>query len=130
MFRQSNKMGLAALMAALLLSSASVVADTNLPTLAKAVKSAVDGEWSCVEPDMRRQHMDLLKHQRDDTMHNGIRTKRHSLKECISCHVSESDKGEKVSVKSEQHFCNACHTYAAVTLDCFECHASQPGGGQ
>ena len=44
---------------------------------------------SCVEDTqvMRRNHMDLLKHHRDETMHNGIRTPKHSLNECINCHV-------------------------------------------
>lgn len=45
----------------------------------------------CVEPtpDMRRNHMRYLTHQRDETVHRGIRTKRHSLKECVACHAGE-----------------------------------------
>ncbi|NOR18726.1 MAG: hypothetical protein GQ538_01390, partial [Xanthomonadales bacterium] len=36
---------------------------------------------SCVEDTdyMRRNHMDLLMHERDETVHEGIREKRHSL---------------------------------------------------
>ena len=36
---------------------------------------------NCVEDTdfMRRNHMSLLKHQRDETMHEGIRSKQHSL---------------------------------------------------
>ena len=80
----------------------------------------------CVEPtaDMRRNHMEYLLHQRDATMHEGIRTERHSLDECIDCHVS--DEPDAPRVDSEKHFCNSCHTYAAVTIDCFQCHADRP----
>ena len=120
-------------MAAVLLSgSAAVFAGVPVPLLPEPVKSAVEGEESCVLPEdeMRRVHMDRLKHQRDDTMHEGVRTSRFSLKECISCHVTKNDAGEKVSVKSREHFCNACHAYTGVTLDCWDCHASQPDGGQ
>lgn len=130
MLRQLKTVGFAAVAGMLFLNSMSGYADTPLPTPPKALKSAVEGEWSCVADDMRRHHMDLLKHQRDDTMHEGIRTKRYSLKECIACHVGKDENGEKVSIHSREHFCNACHEYAAVTLDCFECHASQPEGGQ
>jgi hypothetical protein len=31
-----------------------------------------------------------------------------------------------VTVSSPQHFCRSCHDYAAVKVDCFECHASRP----
>ncbi len=83
----------------------------------------------CVEetPFMRTDHMELLLHQRDETVHNGIRTKKHSLKECINCHVVKGDDNVAVSYKNPKHFCNSCHTYAAVKIDCFECHASRPG---
>jgi len=85
----------------------------------------------CVEPtaDMRKNHMEYLLHQRDKTMHQGIRTKQHSLKECINCHVQANKTGDYPSVhgaNSEQHFCDSCHSYAAVKIDCFECHADRP----
>jgi len=75
----------------------------------------------CVEPEefMRKNHMTLLKHQRDETMHKGIRTKKHSLQNCINCHASTKD--DRV-IGTNQHFCQSCHTYAAVSLDCWECH--------
>ena len=72
---------------------------------------------------MRREHMNLLKHQRDDTVRGGIRGARHSLKGCIDCHASV--KTNSVA-RAETNFCVACHSYAAVKIDCFECHASQP----
>ena len=78
----------------------------------------------CVEDTafMRRNHMTLLKHQRDETVHNGIRTKRYSLNGCIECHASRKTGSV---IGSDQNFCQACHSYAAVQLDCFECHASK-----
>ena len=83
---------------------------------------------SCVEDTdfMRRNHMDLLKHQRDETMKEGIRDKPYSLKECLSCHAVNGPDAIPVTVSSPQHFCRSCHDYAAVSIDCFQCHASRP----
>jgi predicted CXXCH cytochrome family protein len=83
---------------------------------------------SCVEDTdfMRRNHMDLLKHQRDETMLLGIRTEQHSLRECVACHAVNDAHGTPVTVASEEHFCRSCHDYAAVKIDCFQCHASRP----
>ena len=79
----------------------------------------------CVAPteEMRREHMNMLKHQRDRTVHEGIRTKQHSLKGCVDCHAS-SKNGSVVG--SRDNFCQGCHDYAAVKLDCFECHSTKP----
>ena len=66
--------------------------------------------------------MELLKHHRDETMRKGIRTTEYSLKNCVSCHASKDTN----SVLGKNGFCQSCHSYAAVTLDCFECHASKP----
>jgi hypothetical protein len=71
---------------------------------------------------MRREHPDMLKHQRDLTMHEGIRTRAHSLKECVQCHAS----AKTGSVLGKNGFCQSCHEYASVTIDCFSCHASKP----
>ncbi len=71
---------------------------------------------------MRRMHMAFLKHQRDDTVRGGIRGAKYSLKGCIDCHASV--KTASVA-KVETNFCVSCHTYAAVTIDCFECHTSK-----
>ena len=80
----------------------------------------------CVEDTqfMRRNHMDLLKHHRDETLRKGIRTTRHSLKQCVECHASE--KTGSVAATRED-FCAACHSYASVKLDCWDCHATRPG---
>ena len=82
----------------------------------------------CVEDTevMRKNHMEFLLHQRDETMYGGIRTKKHSLKECIECHTVNGADAQPVSVANPKHFCRACHDYASVKIDCFECHASKP----
>jgi hypothetical protein len=99
--------------------------DSLLPTVPEAQRRVSEAQ-GCVEPtaDMRRNHMKYILHQRDKTMHEGIRTKQHSLEECIDCHVSSAPDAPRVS--SEEHFCNSCHTYAAVSIDCFQCHADRP----
>jgi len=76
---------------------------------------------------MRLNHMDLLRHDRDLTMHQGNRSIKYSLKECIACHAVDGPDGKPVSVKEPEHFCKSCHQFAAVTIDCFQCHASKPG---
>jgi hypothetical protein len=99
--------------------------NTSGPFIPKAQRrySAAQG---CVEPteEMRKNHMEYILDQRDATMHEGIRTKQHSLTECINCHVS--DAPDAPHVDSEKHFCNSCHTYASVSIDCFQCHADRP----
>ena len=101
-------------------------ADNSLLPEVPAAQSRFSETQGCVEPtaDMRRNHMKYLLHQRDETMHEGVRTKQHSLVECINCHVSDSPDAARVS--SEGHFCNSCHSYAAVNIDCFQCHADRP----
>jgi len=81
----------------------------------------------CVEsPDfMRRNHMLLLKHQRDDTLRGGIRTGKYSLQACIECHASQTTNSVSAT---DTNFCQSCHSYAAVSLDCFGCHANKPAG--
>ena len=83
---------------------------------------------SCVEDTdyMRRNHMDMLKHQRKETVIKGVRNEQYSLKECINCHVVKGPDAIPLSAASPQHFCRTCHDYAAVSIDCFQCHASRP----
>ncbi len=82
----------------------------------------------CVEPTdvMRRDHMKFLLHQRDETVHKGIRTKKYSLKECVDCHANKDESGQYLSVNAPGEFCQACHAYASVSIDCFQCHATKP----
>ncbi|VAW72610.1 hypothetical protein MNBD_GAMMA15-1558 [hydrothermal vent metagenome] len=85
-------------------------------------------ETGCVAPEdeMRRNHMEYILHQRDDTMHKGIRTRQFALEECINCHAVKDEQGEYVRVEDDRHFCATCHTYTSVKIDCFECHADVP----
>ena len=85
----------------------------------------------CVDPTdfMRRNHMEVIKHQRDATVHEGIRSTKHSLAGCIACHVAPGPSGQPVPVNDERQFCGACHEFAAVRLNCFDCHATVPVAG-
>jgi hypothetical protein len=67
--------------------------------------------------------MRFLEHQRDATVHGGIRGARHSLKGCIDCHAGAAS-GSVAQTAGD--FCVSCHRYAAVKVDCFECHSSRP----
>ena len=92
------------------------------------IPDAIKGEQCVEETDfMRKNHMELLLHQRDETMYKGIRTKKHSLKECFTCHVVNNKDNKPVTVSNPKHFCRECHDYAAVQIDCFQCHTSVPG---
>ena len=75
---------------------------------------------------MRINHMKLMVHDRDMTVHDGDRQIKYSLKACVECHAVKGDDGLPVAVTDEKHFCRACHDYAAVKVDCFECHNSKP----
>jgi hypothetical protein len=86
-------------------------------------KFKIERGEACVAPtaEMRRNHMKLLLRQRDLTLHQGIRDPRFSLKNCVDCHASRATG----SVLGKDGFCSSCHTYAAVSIDCFECHSPQ-----
>ena len=108
----------------LLLASGAAVADrVPLPALVKAAMGD-----ACVEPlpVIRRDHMKFLMHQRDDTVHDGIRGARHSLVGCIDCHAGKDGTGQWVRIDAPGQFCASCHDYASVKIDCFECHAALP----
>ena len=106
------------------LANAAFAGETSAPTL-------VIPEWagdSCVEPTsvMRRDHMRFLFEQRDATVHQGIRTERHSLTGCVQCHVNRDRAGVALAVNATGQFCASCHEYAGVSMDCFDCHATTP----
>lgn len=71
---------------------------------------------------MRKNHMKMIVHQREETMRQGIRGGKYSLAECVNCHASKTDNSV---LGSDEHFCQGCHEYAAVEIDCFECHSSK-----
>lgn len=69
--------------------------------------------------EMRSKHMRHLVHQRDAAVREGRRETNKGLQDCIGCHA-----GEKTgTVLGETGFCSSCHRYAAVSIDCFECHS-------
>lgn len=106
----------------LLFGGGVVNADVSLPNLPRGKGT------SCVAPTemMRKNHMDYLLHQRDLTVRNGVRTERYSLVGCVQCHVQKNDHGNFIAVDAPGQFCQSCHDFASVKLDCFECHATKP----
>ncbi len=82
----------------------------------------------CVEDpkEMRRSHMQLLQHDRDATVRRGVRDRKQSLAGCVDCHASTRDNRV---IGSDRHFCQGCHSFAAVKLDCFDCHSSRAREG-
>jgi predicted CXXCH cytochrome family protein len=124
-FHGVSRFGALALLLGLLIGSVAHAGDPPAGRVPKPVIEAARGS-QCVEDPafMRRNHMELLKHQRDDTLRGGVRiTAKYSLKACIECHASPASN----SVTATQtNFCVSCHSYAAVKIDCFECHATQP----
>ncbi len=100
------------------------VAASRVPT---PIVPRGEGERCVADVDvMRRNHMKMLKHQRDVTVHQGDRASAAKLTACIACHAVRGADGKPVSYAEPQHFCRSCHAYAAVSVDCFECHASRP----
>ena len=75
---------------------------------------------------MRRNHMDLILHQRDDTVIRGLRDEPFSLVECVDCHARNDSDGKAVRIDAKGEFCASCHEYVAVSIDCFSCHAAVP----
>lgn len=109
---------LIALLIALCLSSVAGAADSLKPALdiGQGGQCVKDPQW------MVKNHMRLLKHQRDETVRKGIRDERLSLKNCIECHASTQDNSV---IGRSDSFCEGCHRYEAVSIDCFECHSSK-----
>jgi hypothetical protein len=104
----------------------------TLPTLsayAGGIKPTVTIEnpsTQCVAPaeEMRRNHMEMLKHQRNETLRQGVRGTKVSLNGCIECHASKQTGSV---IGSNDNFCQGCHAFAAVKLDCWDCHQPKTG---
>ena len=125
--------GLAALLGAVILAAVLPVAAHGDVEKSKSSRVPLPSHVAekgdkCVEDEdyMRRNHMNLLKHQRDETMHKGIRTTKYSLKNCIECHASKKTNSVIGTTDGKDNFCQGCHSYVGVKLDCFECHSSKP----
>jgi hypothetical protein len=103
--------------------ASAVAAEAKKPVRAPVPKVATPKGEKCVEPvaEMRRNHMKYILHQRDETMRRGVRTEKHSLKNCVNCHADPKSG----SVRGKDGFCESCHRYAAVTMDCFSCHTDK-----
>ncbi|MHB8534075.1 MAG: hypothetical protein ACYDBW_01355 [Sulfuricaulis sp.] len=117
---------IAAVAAGLLAVTAVFAADTgstDKSTVIGPVIKIYKGK-KCVRPTefMRRNHMLLILHQRDETVHEGIRTEKYLLTNCIDCHANPKTN----SVLGKDGFCASCHEYAAVSIDCFSCHSPSP----
>ena len=108
-----------------LLAATAVLATENAGTKVKIGPTVKTYRGDrCVEDTefMRRNHMKLILHQRDETVHRGIRTHKYSLKNCIDCHADPQTN----SVLGKDGFCESCHVYASVSIDCFSCHSAAP----
>ena len=111
-------------MLAALAAGAALAADPAGRTPRPVIEAATAGTQCVAPPDvMRRSHMDFLEHQRDDTVHGGIRGAKFSLKGCIDCHASQQTGSVN---QAETNFCVSCHSYVAVKIDCFGCHTGKP----
>ncbi len=123
MTRMRNGMFLAVLLSGLF-GLGNTLAGEAIEGTAKA-----DKLQQCVEPTsvMRRNHFEFIKHQRDETVHKGIRGSKYSLAGCVDCHARKDAAGKFVPVNAEEQFCDGCHDYAAVDLECFSCHSTVPG---
>ena len=108
----------AALLAMSLLISGTVLADVSVPHL------DIGKGGHCVNDPkyMKLNHGDLLKKQRYITVHQGV-IGRYSLIRCVNCHASKVNHSV---LGTNSNFCQGCHVYAAVKIDCFECHSSRP----
>lgn len=112
-----------------LLAGQSVLAEQVKRYVTSGSRAAVLS--SCVEPTerMRRHHMEYIKHQRTMTVHQGIRGSKYELVGCVDCHISYDAAKHPEPINQPDQFCGACHAYAAVKLNCFDCHAAVPERG-
>ena len=112
----------ACLFAATMAFAADAGSGTKSATIGPVIKIYKGNK--CVRPTefMRRNHMQLILHQRDVTMHEGIRTEKYQLTNCVDCHANPKTN----SVLGKDGFCESCHEYAAVSIDCFSCHSPSP----
>lgn len=111
----------------LLLPLLLVIENGHASDTSPVIPPAAYGDQCVAETDvMRRDHMKLLNHQRDDTVIDGIRGEPFSLVSCVNCHAQRDDKGQAIRIDAEGQFCQSCHVFAAVKIDCFTCHAALP----
>lgn len=109
------------------ISMAADYSDGFVPDFRPDFPAAVKGE-QCIAPVevMRRDHMTLLFHQRDRTVYFGERATKYSLSGCLSCHTQRDTQGAYIPINAPGQFCQSCHSFVSVKIDCFECHATMP----
>ena len=120
--RRLRRTGAACALVLLLAPVLALAADSRTPK--PVIEPARAGTQCIAEPaTMRRDHPAMLEHQRDETVRGGIRGAKASLKGCIECHARPATGSV---AKTEANFCVSCHSYTAVRIDCFGCHATRP----
>ena len=112
MFSTVSKKSHSALIALMLLfviTALSACGNGQPPKPMEAVKQFdTDKQLQAHISHIRKDHMDLLRHKRDETMIKGIRTKENSLKGCIDCHVPAQHNGKVLRHDDPEHFCATC----------------------
>lgn len=83
---------------------------------------------SCVEPTevMRRRHGEILLSAAEKGVSADAGTERHGLSDCVECHAARDGGGRVLPVDGDDQFCGSCHRFAAVSTNCFACHADRP----
>ncbi|MBK5936555.1 MAG: sulfur reduction protein DsrJ [Halorhodospira halophila] len=85
---------------------------------------------ACIHDDagtMRREHMDLLRAHKDESVREGRRDADKSLQGCVNCHATPAE--QQAQGVPEMAFCTSCHEYTAVEMACFQCHSSDDTEG-
>lgn len=101
-------------------------AANEAPALPATTTAAAQGPCLLPASEIRRVHMDLLRHERRAAVREGLRNPEARVERCVSCHVVRDAAGAPVSVADSRHFCRSCHDQVAVRIDCFSCHRSTP----
>jgi len=117
-----------AVLLAFLLSLAGVAQGEERSSLLPDIPKATGEAHAEGSEYWRKNHMEMMRHDRDLTLRMGEREIEASLKGCFECHAVKDDHGIPVTYQNDKHFCRVCHDYAAVKVDCFMCHRSTPDG--
>ncbi len=118
---------IAGLLTGIVLTIPAMQATAESTYVTKGSKAASQSSCVAETNDIRRNHMDYMKHGRDETVRDGDRTGQFSLSGCIDCHSARNaSSGGFTPVDSEGQFCQSCHAYVAVNPACFQCHRTTP----
>lgn len=112
-----------------LMASLFVTRLSQADVLQQVGQSKAAGMEHCIAPTpfMRRNHMELIKHQRIETVRHGVRATDKSLAGCVDCHANKKPDGSFVPVDEPKQFCTTCHQKVGMVLNCFDCHSTVPG---